>query len=388
MSDLNNYLQKVRLQDFLSLHSVELPLKPLTVLVGPNASGKSNVLEALKLLKKMVEDENPPSSDFIKKRIWAGGADGITIHVEASLEENIADYTVTLKPEALGLAQEKLMVNKVDVLSIENGQGMVNDEDASNQITYKSHQMALKSAGDYGNKPVTNSLKEFIRHWEFYDFVPYQIRHGKTVPKPSQIMDSSLPQYLDSHGIALPYLLSYWHQNAPDHFQAVQTGLAHAFNAKVNLDAFSGNGKNIMLLEGYPDPIPLTNASDGTLLLLAYQVLLNLPELPSLIAIEEPEKNFHPAWLNILSDILQQLSKRTQVIITTHSSQLLDNFAPETLQDNLSVLLLRNIPALGTEVMPLDQLQNDREGLKLWIDEFGIGSAIFDSELLQDIMEV
>ena len=137
-----------------------------------------------------------------------------------------------------------------------------------------------------------------------------------------------------------------------------------------------------MLMTANPDPIPLAKASDGTLLLLAYQVLLNQPEVPSLIAIEEPEKNFHPAWLNILSDILQQLSKRTQVIITTHSSQLLDNFAPQDLQHNLSVLLLRNIPALGTEVIPLEQLQNDREDLKIWIDEFGIGSAIFDSEFV------
>ncbi|MGB0387672.1 MAG: AAA family ATPase [Ardenticatenaceae bacterium] len=383
MSDLTNYLQKVRLQDFLSLHSVELPLKPLTVLVGPNGSGKSNVLEALKLLRKMIEDENPPSSDFIKTRIWAGGADQITIHVEASLQENMAGYTVTLQPQATNrVAQEKLIVNGLEVLSIENGQGQVKDEDRSNQIAYKSPQVALKSAGDYGNKPVTNKLREFIRHWEFYDFAPYRIRYGKTMGFAiSQIMEPA-SQHLDSHGTALPYLLSQWHENAPDHFQAVQTGLAHAFNAKVNLDAHStGNGRTVTLLEGYPEPIPLIKASDGTLLLLAYQVLLNQPEVPSLIAIEEPEKNFHPAWLNILSDILQQLSKRTQVIITTHSSQLLDNFAPESLQDHLSVLLLRNIPALGTEVIPLNQLQNDREELKMWIEEFGIGSAIFDSEL-------
>ena len=122
--------------------------------------------------------------------------------------------------------------------------------------------------------------------------------------------------------------------------------------------------------------------------LLAYQVLANQPELPPLIAMEEPERNFHPAWFNTLSDLLDQLSQRSQVIITTHSSQLLDVFAPQSLADNLSVLLLRNIPGRGTTVMPLDKVQEDREGLKNWIDEFGIGSAIFDSELLQDIMEV
>ena len=42
--------------------------------------------------------------------------------------------------------------------------------------TYKSNKLALRSAGDYGRKPVTIALTEFIRGWEFYDFEPGSMR--------------------------------------------------------------------------------------------------------------------------------------------------------------------------------------------------------------------
>ena len=115
--------------------------------------------------------------------------------------------------------------------------------------------------------------------------------------------------------------------------------------------------------------------------------LLNLPELPPFIAIEEPERNLHPGALTDIASVLEQLAESTQVIITTHSSQLLDAFNPENLSDSLGVLLLRNRPGYGTEVINLEDIRGDRAALNGWITDFGIGSAIFDSELLQDLME-
>ena len=53
---------------------------------------------------------------------------------------------------------------------------------------------------------------------------------------------------------------------------------------------------------------------------------LNLRESSPLIAIEEPERNLHPGAMTALAKVLEQLAERTQVIITTHSSQLLDAF--------------------------------------------------------------
>ena len=58
-----------------------------------------------------------------------------------------------------------------------------------------------------------------------------------------------------------------------------------------------------------------------------------------------------------------------------------------SLSDWLGVLLLRNRPGLGTEVLNIEDIRDKREALAGWIADFGIGSAVFDSGLLQDLME-
>ena len=95
----------------------------------------------------------------------------------------------------------------------------------------------------------------------------------------------------------------------------------------------------------------------------------------------------HPGALTEIAKILRQIADQTQVIITTHSSQLLDAFNSENLSDSVGILFLRNPPGHGTEVYNLEDLRKDRAALDGWIEDFGIGSAIFESELLQDLME-
>ena len=80
MSEGKVFLEKIHIKNFLSLRNVTLPLKPLTVLVGPNASGKPNVLRALRFLKTMTRD-TPLSTEFTRERLWAGASNHITIGV-------------------------------------------------------------------------------------------------------------------------------------------------------------------------------------------------------------------------------------------------------------------------------------------------------------------
>ena len=389
MSEEKAFLEKVHIKNFLSLRDVELPLKPLTVLVGPNASGKSNILNALSLLNRMMIDEELPPVEFVQSHLWAGEASHITFRVQAKVKEVPTLYELKLKAEADSpVVAEELSVNSVNVISIQKGQGEVQDEDGENKTPYKSNKLALKSAGDYGNKPITSVLTEFIKGWEFYDFRPEYMRmHLKGFPfiniRSRELHES--PK-LDDDGSTLSALLSYWHENTPDRFQSISDSLAASTNLRIDQRSINGDNQ-LCLLEGYKQPIPLEKASDGTLRLVAYYILLNEPELPPFIAIEEPERNLHPGALTDITNVLEQISEHSQVIITTHSSQLLDAFNPENLSDSLGVLLLRNVPGHGTGVINLEDIRGDRAALDGWITDFGIGSAIFDSELLQDLME-
>ena len=380
------FLKSIHIENYLSLRDVTLPFKPLTVLVGPNASGKSNVLGALRLLNRMMTREELPSVDVIRDSLWAGEGSHIAFQLQAEVGKTSTVYELGLAAEVGNPSvDEKLSVKEVQVISIRSGEGVVQDENSENETPYRSSKLALKSAGDYGHKPITSALTGFIKAWKFYNFRPEPIRKYLTEYSLVTKGLSESPQ-LNRSGFRLPEVLSYWHKNTPERFHNVSESLEASTNFRI--DQRTTNGElELCLLEGYKNPIPLADASDGTLRLIAYYTLLNLPKLPPLIAIEEPERNLHPGALTDIAKVLEQIAERSQVIITTHSSQLLDAFNLENLSDSLGILLLRNLPGRGTEVLNLENIRKDRAALDGWMTDFGIGSAIFESELLQDLME-
>ena len=386
MSEGKVFLEKVHIKNFLSLRDVTLPFKPLTVLVGPNASGKSNTFLALHLLNRIIISESLPLDKSIMDSLWTSEAQKISFHLQTKVKENQTLYHLELKANPnFSFLDEQLLVNELNVISIQGGQGIVQDEQGENETTYNSNKLALGSAGNYGNKPITRALTEFIKEWEFYDFMPNFIRGNLSSFSPAEKEFREFPK-LDTYGIDLPKVLWNWHKNSPESFRNISDAIAASTNREI--DYCKSDGENqFCLLEGDKNPIPMHGASDGTLRLIAYNILLNEPELPPLIAIEEPERNLHPGALTEIAYVLEQIAKRSQVIITTHSSQLLGAFDSESLSDSLGVLLLNNRPGVGTEVLNLEDYRGKRKALQGWIADFGIGSAVFDSGLLPDEME-
>ena len=386
MSERKAFLEKIHIKNYLSLRDVTLPFKPLTVIVGPNASGKSNVLSALELLKTMTVDERLPAEGFIQKSLWAGEGQKYSFDLHAKVEENQTLYHLEMKPSPdFPYHAEQLSVNGINVISIQDGHGVVHDENGENELKYNSNELALRSAGNYGNKPITRALAEFIKKWKIYDFIPEILRGSleRFSPAEKEIQESIK---LDIIGRNLAEVLWNWHKNSPESFRNVSDALAYSTHRKIDQCPIDGQNQ-LCLLEGYKNPIPLESASDGTLRLIAYNILLNEPELAPFIAIEEPERNLHPGALTDIANVLEQIARYSQVIITTHSSQLLGAFNSESLSDSLGVLLLHNRPGVGTTALNLEDYRGKRDALQGWIADFGIGSAIFDSGLLPDEME-
>ena len=79
-------------------------------------------------------------------------------------------------------------------------------------------------------------------------------------------------------------------------------------------------------LQNTKRPLYLDEMSDGTVRMLCWAIILNSPNLPSLIVIDEPEVGLHVQWLSYLAEWIKNAAARTQVIITTHSPDLLDKF--------------------------------------------------------------
>lgn len=381
MADKNIFLKQLKLRNFLSLHDVSLPFKPLTVLVGANASGKSNILKACLVLNRMIQRrETLPESTTIQGWTWAGEPHGqIDFEIQLEIDNKPVIYRLVLQNSSKKpIYTENLLINDVEVISVQDGKGQIRDENkASPILTYSSEKLALTSAGDYGTKPITNLLTDFIKNWAFFNFMPEMMR-GKNVLFVNPTLD--IPSQLDDDGSVLKRLLFSWHEKNAEKFEAVSQALASSVT-QFRLENLNEDGE-LGLLEGYDKPIPLDKASDGTLRLLAYYTLLNQSELPPLIAIEEPERNLHPAALPEVANLLEELAMRTQVIVTTHSAQFIDAFEKDNLGKSLGVLLLQNHKGYGTQIIDFEKEKNNRTALSGWVKDFGIGSAIFDSALL------
>lgn len=381
-----------KIKNFKSLGDIELNFRDLTIIVGANSSGKSNCLEALRFLRLTLFHPTLPPAE-IMPIFLRNSKEKIILKIAVEDDKNQAEYSLHIglnnKNTKTLIASEKLLINEKKVIDIVNGEGEVWDEDGSNNQKYQSDPeslegLVLRSAGNFGNKPFTKKLASYIREWEFDNIDPEAIRN--TIWEYYFSMEWNTDDYpsLDSKVSQVQEVLSYLATKDREKFEQVNQELRECLKIELippNEEEF------VAVLEEDGNKIPLSNMSDGTLRIIAYCVLLYRSKIPPLISIEEPERNLHPGILKDVASIIKRLSKRTQVIFTTHSSQLLDCFETEEISSEISVILLSKKPDCGTKSFLLDKLAESREDLLDWMSDFGVGSAIYHSQLLQDILE-
>jgi predicted ATPase len=387
-------LKSARIKNFKSLGDVELSFRDLTILVGANASGKSNCLEALSYLSNLLAI-SPISQTVGKQRLLRYDSDRMFFTINVADENNHAEYTVSVKlktpnsKQAL-IASENLKVNGIEVIEIVQGKGKVSDESGDNSQLYQSDLLALTTAGNFGNRPFTKALANYIREWEFYNIEPDKIRQTE-VNLPFLIdqqvfYDSDNEPNLGNQAERVKGILNYWAKNELDKFKEISEELKDCLNISLKIVR---EGKDIVrVIEANGKEMPLVNMSDGTLRLIAYFILLYQSEIPPLIGIEEPERNFHPGILKDIASIMRRLSKRTQVVMTTHSSQLLDCLNLDEISSDISVIVLSKKDEAGTKANLLENLAENRDDLADWMDEFGLGSAIYHSHLIEEILGI
>ena len=385
-------LESAHISNYKSLGNVSLHFRKLTIIAGANSSGKSCCLEALSLLKLLVKASKAPPAWFLEDKIRIGKeSDGIILQVCILNTKNV-DYSIHLalqdnSDEDSVILSEQLIVSKTRVISITKGEGEVRDENNQGKIPYRStpNTVALSSTGSYGKKPVTQSISDFVKQWEFYDLDPDFMRGYES--SVSKIEGIEKPVSLDVHGRQLQGLLQSWASDSSNHiFEKVSEEVRRCLNIDLVLRKHKGQ-QVIKIKENGGLEILFDNSSDGTLRMIGYCSLLHSPVVPTVIAIEEPERNLHPGILIDLASILKRLSQKTQVIITTHSSQLLDCFNLEDISNDVSVLLVKKDSKVGTEAFSLDKLRQDCDGLQDWMQDFGIGNAIYHSNLIQEVLE-
>ena len=133
---------------------------------------------------------------------------------------------------------------------------------------------------------------------------------------------------------------------------------------RIGVNIYANTAQIWIRERGLNDAVPATRLADGTLRFLALLSILCHPEPPPLVCIEEPELGLHPDVIHQVAKLLIEASQRTQLIVTTHSAELIDHLW----EDPESVVVCERYPDTGTEFNRLK-----KEELTSWLERYELG---------------
>ncbi len=365
-------IKHLKLFDFKSFEKAGLEFGPLTALVGTNASGKSNLRDALKFLHGVGRGYNLAET-FGGKSIYGGKVwDGLRGGAAGAPRQGQTrfDLSVTLEiPNGKEAGDgEAIYCVAVEIVDSEprlvaeylrcGGRQLYNtheEEEAPAQETrvieahlalnhdgpsvaklFPAHQPILSQAGEVpdlalspggqGFLKVVTDVRRVLGGMRFLELDPKLMRQP-SVPGERTLSESgeNLSSVLQSisEDKKLRQAIASW-----------TAELTPMDVAGIEFDRYPDGKVLAVLIESDGRRVPLASASDGTLRFLGILAAVFSPQPPSLLCFEELETGFHPTRLALVLDLLELKTKeRTlQVMATTHSPQLVRLLLPKHLE--------------------------------------------------------
>ncbi len=347
-------LHSIRLQNLLSYGSEgeTLDLEPLNVLIGPNASGKSNLIEAISLLAAAPRDLQKPirQGGGIEEWLWKGSESTPVAEVEALVDFEDTDVLLSYKLAFSATDSRFKLVDESIELKRRKGsrQPPLNDkivyhygsgkpvlrtraESPTGQVEFKKTKLG-KVASDqsilsqergsaYPELTSLSSLLDriaFFRDWNLGRLAALRL------PQRTDLPEDFLLENAGNLSLVLNHLQ---HQPAIWHALLERLKDFHEDLENVTTKVQGGTVQAFFHLRGLESPIPASRLSDGTLRYISLLTILCHPAPPPLICIEEPELGLHPDMMNTMAKLLIEASKRTQLIVTTHSAMLISGLS-------------------------------------------------------------
>jgi predicted ATPase len=377
-------IEKIRLRNILSFgdKGEEIELQPLNVLIGQNASGKSNFIDIFKLLFALTEEKMltnfTSKSGGTSEWLWKGKKVSKTAEVKVWLELTEYFIALVLDSQTLYIADEYIRVKRTKknykrakfsfpILSTGKSPNLkspnlltLNDLSTSFfhfDLTKLNLEISIPEYSVYFGEP----LRVFS---EIATYTELQVSRKSEIRKP-QLPD--VPNnFLDEDASNLALVLNDLEHRGDTKDKIVSH--LKKFNPRIKDYSIRILGGTVQLFvreEGLEKPISAMRLSDGTLRYLCLLAILCHPEPPPLICLEEPEVGLHPDILPTIAELLIDASSRTQLIVTTHSDILVS-----ALSDVPEAVLVCEADEDGTHFKRLD-----KENLKEWLDEYSLGEV-------------
>jgi predicted ATPase len=386
-------IRKLNLKNFLSFGSggEEIELESLNVLIGPNASGKSNLIEALGILQSTPANLAAAirQGGGIQEWLWKGEQATPIAEIEA-----IVDYPEGIMPLRYRLCftsvgQKLEIVDEVienehpsgpgenhvnffyryqDGHPILNVRTMVKAQpgtDKGREERYLQSGASIQKSIisqriDVDNYPeITYLGDQFAEIWLYTD---WDLGRNTSPRKPQKTdaPDDFLLEDASNLGLILNDLQ---HRSETWPVLLEEFGKFYDTAEAITTKVHAGTIQVFVHEKSLHQPIPATRLSDGTLRYLCLLTILCHPSPPPLVCIEEPELGLHPDILPTVAELLIEASQRTQLIITTHSDILVSALTeiPET-------VLVCEQDDFGTHLHRLEA-----EPLKKWLENYSLG---------------
>jgi predicted ATPase len=381
----------IRLENILSYGEAgeELTLEPLNVFIGPNASGKSNLIEVLSLLAAAPRDLLVPIREGggTEEWLWKGSRQTPTAVIDTTISYpgglmpirhrikftskagrfELVDEAIEGEHPTPGHEQPYIYYayqNGYPVLNVlpttesgateERAERRLKREDVSPEQSILSQRRDADLYPELTYVATQFAQIRFYREWNLGRYT------APRLPQKTDLPEDFLLEDAGNLGLVLNNLM-----NQPETKRLLMERL-RVFSEDIEdvTTKIQGGTVQVYLHErGLRHPVPATRLSDGTLRFLCLLVILCHPSPPPLICIEEPELGLHPDILPTVAELLLEAAQRTQLIVTTHSDALVS--ALSEVPD--AVVVTERYPE-GTRLRRLE-----RQALEEWLKKYRLG---------------
>lgn len=335
-------LQSICPKNILSFGDDQAPieLKPLNLLIGHNGAGKSNLLECIGLLQAAPREFAKPirESGGVREWLWKSRGEVPVARLEAVIEfpegkRNLRYWTeFTASGQRFDLTDERIENEHPDAghdkpyfyFAYQNGRPVINviskkrelkREDINPELSILSQRRAPDAYPEITWLGEAFGKIRIYRDWYFGG------RGAARLPQKPDMPNDFLLEGFENLGAVLHKLTLN-----PELKQRLLGYLRVSNPAVQDIETpIHGGAAQVYIREdGFATPI--ARLSEGFLRYLCLLAILLNPTPPPLIALEEPELGLHPDILPVLADLLREASTRTQIVVTTHSDLLVEEF--------------------------------------------------------------
>lgn len=316
---LKRRIKRITIKNYRSITDLTVEMPDLMVLVGENGSGKSNFVSALRFLSDSIKDglDNAISHrNGIGEILYKGDVSiiDIEVHIEIETANYIYGFSLETNADAYEVKREFLKRDTLVILDYYYPKWHVTPNNIP--LRTPSSNLTLPFLTDY---PEITPIRDFLSEISLFIVSPQELRG---------VGLNSNAKFMKENGHNIGAILMKIETEYPHLKDTIQEYMSYIFP---NIHSFetqkiSDNFINIVLSHQNGKTFNLWQESDGTRRILAMLTALHQPHTPSLLAIEEPELFIHPGALALLCEIIEEASLRQQIIITTHSPDLIAKF--------------------------------------------------------------